>query len=303
MATTPTLDCSNGLSIYTVDNWPEGPNPGNNGSFLLNVEALYENGFTIYDNITPFVVYEGNIYSAYDPYDALSPQGVQAVFYGTDPVDSEYQGIPTNGAIEFYLLNGDKVYQLMNPINYFGGAEANTFQNGMAIFTNNSSVFEEYCTLQLTDFQSVGSVPILVSLMEQLQQNQDTVENNNQENAEIANESDLPDSTIEAVEDSGINISNQQETQEDIESGETNEDTTQIVENIDSTVETLEESSDILDNISPEDVPQEQIEVIQGAINAEPVNMDSSSSTENTNFKNLIIAGLGGAVLLSLLKK
>jgi hypothetical protein len=191
----------------------------------------------------------------------------------------------------------------MNPINYFGGAEANTFQNGMAIITNNSSVFEEYCTLQLTDFQSVGSVPILVSLMEQLQQNQDTVENNNQENAEIANESDLPDSTIEAVEDSGINISNQQETQEDIESGETNEDTTQIVENIDSTVETLEESSDILDNISPEDVPQEQIEVIQGAINAEPVNMDSSSSTENTNFKNLIIAGLGGAVLLSLLKK
>jgi hypothetical protein len=139
--------------------------------------------------------------------------------------------------------------------------------------------------------------------MEQLQQNQDTVENNNQENAEIANESDLPDSTIEAVEDSGINISNQQETQEDIESGETNEDTTQIVENIDSTVETLEESSDILDNISPEDVPQEQIEVIQGAINAEPVNMDSSSSTENKNFKNLIIAGLGGAVLLSLLKK
>jgi hypothetical protein len=139
--------------------------------------------------------------------------------------------------------------------------------------------------------------------MEQLEENQDTVENNNQENAEIANESDLPDSTIEAVEDSGINISNQQETQEDIESGETNEDTTQIVENIDSTVETLEESSDILDNISPEDVPQEQIEVIQGAINAEPVNMDSSSSTENTNFKNLIIAGLGGAVLLSLLKK
>ena len=301
MAVISTLDCSNGLQFITPANFFGATNPYA-ALFTVDLLALEQNGLTKYSNFTPCIVHNGDIYSTYIPYnEAISTQYVATNYFGINPEIQSSEpiyGIPNDGEIEFYILNGDKVYQLMNPTNFMG-SQVSTFLLYDSIITNSDSFFQLYCTLQLTDLYDTFS-ELNIELVTNLAQNQETIDVLGQENNEIANEVGLSDNTTESLQEVGINISDLENTQVDIELEEENQDTSQINDNIDNQISILEESSDIIGNIPQDVLDAINAGVIDDAINAQPVNISSKSKL---NLKNIIIAGLGGAVLLSLLKK
>jgi hypothetical protein len=77
-----------------------------------------------------------------------------------------------------------------------------------------------------------------------------------------------------------------------------------IITNLNQEIQTLEQANVALDALQSEEVSEEVV-TIQDAITAEPVNITQSNvvASPASNLRNLALVGLGGAVLLSLIKR
>lgn len=149
-----TLNCENGIDPVGLN----VQNTGNNATFGIQTEVITNAGYTIYSNLASFVVHNGNIISITDGLYLYQSQFISATIWGDDVTTDELDGVPSGGELEFYFLNGSDVYQIN------GLPKTDYEQNFIYVLNNetaNSVTIDYYCSLLLTDFETLDSVNLL----------------------------------------------------------------------------------------------------------------------------------------------
>ena len=158
-----TLNCENGIDPVGINLAPTG----NSATFGIQTEVITNAGYTLYNNLAAFVVHNGNIVSITDGIDISQPQFVTANIWGNDSTTDELDGVPDGGELEFYFLNGSDVFKVNGLTDTYSSnlvyvLKVSTTESSMQFNDQvSSSQFEYYCSLLLTDFESLDNVDLL----------------------------------------------------------------------------------------------------------------------------------------------